>query len=24
VQDMGVSRGQPLVYYRGGFGRFEP
>ena len=23
VQDMGVSRGRPLVYYRGGFGRFE-
>jgi 3-hydroxy-9,10-secoandrosta-1,3,5(10)-triene-9,17-dione monooxygenase reductase component len=24
VRDMGVNRGQPLVYYRGGFGRFEP
>ena len=24
VLDMGVSRGRPLVYYRGGFGRFEP
>ena len=24
VQDMGVSRGRPLLYYRGGFGRFEP
>ena len=25
VQDMGVDhRGRPLVYYRGGFGRFEP
>jgi 3-hydroxy-9,10-secoandrosta-1,3,5(10)-triene-9,17-dione monooxygenase reductase component len=24
VQDMGVTRGRPLVYYRGGFGRFEP
>jgi 3-hydroxy-9,10-secoandrosta-1,3,5(10)-triene-9,17-dione monooxygenase reductase component len=23
VRDMGVSRGKPLVYYRGGFGRFE-
>jgi 3-hydroxy-9,10-secoandrosta-1,3,5(10)-triene-9,17-dione monooxygenase reductase component len=23
VQDMGVTRGRPLVYYRGGFGRFE-
>jgi flavin reductase (DIM6/NTAB) family NADH-FMN oxidoreductase RutF len=23
VRDMGVSRGRPLVYYRGGFGRFE-
>lgn len=23
VQDVGVSRGRPLVYYRGGFGRFE-
>lgn len=23
VQDMGVSRGRPLIYYRGGFGRFE-
>ncbi|MGA2519443.1 MAG: flavin reductase family protein [Acidimicrobiales bacterium] len=24
VQDMGVRAGRPLVYYRGGFGRFEP
>jgi len=24
VQDMGVRRGRPLLYYRGGFGRFEP
>ena len=24
VHDMGVTRGRPLVYYRGGFGRFEP
>jgi flavin reductase (DIM6/NTAB) family NADH-FMN oxidoreductase RutF len=24
VNDMGVTRGRPLVYYRGGFGRFEP
>lgn len=24
VQDMGVRSGRPLVYYRGGFGRFEP
>ena len=24
VQDMGVRRGRPLVYFRGGFGRFEP
>ncbi|MHB8681646.1 MAG: flavin reductase family protein [Acidimicrobiales bacterium] len=24
VQDMGVNKGRPLVYYRGGFGRFEP
>ena len=24
VREMGVSRGRPLVYYRGGFGRFEP
>lgn len=24
VQDLGVGRGRPLVYYRGGFGRFEP
>ncbi len=24
VRDMGVRRGRPLVYYRGGFGRFEP
>ncbi|HVC69760.1 MAG TPA: flavin reductase family protein [Acidimicrobiales bacterium] len=24
VQDMGVTRGRPLIYYRGGFGRFEP
>lgn len=24
VQDMGVNPGRPLVYYRGGFGRFEP
>ena len=24
VQDMGVGPGRPLVYYRGGFGRFEP
>ena len=24
VRDMGVHRGRPLVYYRGGFGRFEP
>jgi flavin reductase (DIM6/NTAB) family NADH-FMN oxidoreductase RutF len=24
VHDMGVARGRPLVYYRGGFGRFEP
>jgi 3-hydroxy-9,10-secoandrosta-1,3,5(10)-triene-9,17-dione monooxygenase reductase component len=24
VQDMGVAPGRPLVYYRGGFGRFEP
>ena len=24
VQDVGVRRGRPLVYYRGGFGRFEP
>jgi flavin reductase (DIM6/NTAB) family NADH-FMN oxidoreductase RutF len=23
VHDMGVTRGRPLVYYRGGFGRFE-
>ncbi|HTT87721.1 MAG TPA: flavin reductase family protein [Acidimicrobiales bacterium] len=23
VRDMGVTRGRPLVYYRGGFGRFE-
>jgi flavin reductase (DIM6/NTAB) family NADH-FMN oxidoreductase RutF len=23
VQDMGVGRGRPLVYYRGGFGHFE-
>lgn len=23
VRDMGVRRGSPLVYYRGGFGRFE-
>jgi flavin reductase (DIM6/NTAB) family NADH-FMN oxidoreductase RutF len=23
VHDMGVNRGRPLVYYRGGFGRFE-
>ncbi len=23
VQNMGVRRGRPLVYYRGGFGRFE-
>ncbi|MGH9018058.1 MAG: flavin reductase family protein, partial [Acidimicrobiales bacterium] len=23
VLDMGVTRGRPLVYYRGGFGRFE-
>jgi len=23
VLDMGVRRGQPLIYYRGGFGRFE-
>jgi 3-hydroxy-9,10-secoandrosta-1,3,5(10)-triene-9,17-dione monooxygenase reductase component len=23
VQDIGVNRGRPLVYYRGGFGRFE-
>jgi 3-hydroxy-9,10-secoandrosta-1,3,5(10)-triene-9,17-dione monooxygenase reductase component len=23
VNDMGVTRGRPLVYYRGGFGRFE-
>ena len=23
VRDMGVTRGHPLVYYRGGFGRFE-
>ncbi|HVA02172.1 MAG TPA: flavin reductase family protein [Acidimicrobiales bacterium] len=23
VRKMGVSRGRPLVYYRGGFGRFE-
>jgi len=23
VLDMGVNRGRPLVYYRGGFGRFE-
>jgi 3-hydroxy-9,10-secoandrosta-1,3,5(10)-triene-9,17-dione monooxygenase reductase component len=25
VQDMGVNhRGRPLIFYRGGFGRFEP
>jgi 3-hydroxy-9,10-secoandrosta-1,3,5(10)-triene-9,17-dione monooxygenase reductase component len=24
VQDMGVRHGRPLLYYRGGFGRFEP
>jgi flavin reductase (DIM6/NTAB) family NADH-FMN oxidoreductase RutF len=24
VEDMGVTRGRPLLYYRGGFGRFEP
>ena len=24
VLDLGVVRGRPLVYYRGGFGRFEP
>lgn len=24
VHDMGVGPGRPLVYYRGGFGRFEP
>ncbi len=24
VREMGVSRRQPLLYYRGGFGRFEP
>jgi len=24
VQDMGVGPGRPLLYYRGGFGRFEP
>lgn len=24
VQDMGVGQGRPLVYYRGGFGHFEP
>jgi len=24
VQGMGVRRGRPLIYYRGGFGRFEP
>jgi len=24
VGDMGVGPGRPLVYYRGGFGRFEP
>jgi 3-hydroxy-9,10-secoandrosta-1,3,5(10)-triene-9,17-dione monooxygenase reductase component len=24
VRDMGVNRGQPLLYYRSGFGRFEP
>ena len=24
VLDMGVRRGRPLIYYRGGFGRFEP
>jgi len=24
VLEMGVGRGRPLVYYRGGFGRFEP
>lgn len=24
VQEMGVNPGRPLVYYRGGFGRFEP
>jgi 3-hydroxy-9,10-secoandrosta-1,3,5(10)-triene-9,17-dione monooxygenase reductase component len=23
VHDMGVTRGRPLLYYRGGFGRFE-
>ena len=23
VHDMGVTRGRPLVFYRGGFGRFE-
>jgi flavin reductase (DIM6/NTAB) family NADH-FMN oxidoreductase RutF len=23
VEDMGLARGRPLVYYRGGFGRFE-
>jgi 3-hydroxy-9,10-secoandrosta-1,3,5(10)-triene-9,17-dione monooxygenase reductase component len=23
VRDMGVRRGRPLLYYRGGFGRFE-
>ena len=23
VRDMGVARGRPLLYYRGGFGRFE-
>ena len=24
VQDMGVRPGRPLLFYRGGFGRFEP
>jgi 3-hydroxy-9,10-secoandrosta-1,3,5(10)-triene-9,17-dione monooxygenase reductase component len=24
VEDMGVQPGRPLIYYRGGFGRFEP